>query len=453
MHTRCFTRKGMRMGIRMRRQSTALLLALAALFCASVGGAWAQSSGSPTVYLIDISGTIDEGLAVYVRRAVDAAEREDAAAILLVINTFGGRVDSATDIRDALMRSSVPVIAYVPERAWSAGALIALAADHIAMEPGASIGAAEPQPAEEKTISALRAEFEATAEAHGRDPRVAAAMVDRRVAVEGVSPEGQILTLSALRANELGFIDLLVNSREEVLAHFDLAGAQLQETEPNWAERVARFLSEPSVSSLLLTLGFLGLLAEITSPGWGIPGTAGLIALAMFFGARFITGLAGMEVVLLFILGLGLLLLELLVIPGFGVAGILGIVAVVASLFMSFPDIPSALASVGAAAALTVIGAIFILRRVPESKLWSKLSLETRLEHPGFEQDDPDDPVIKVGARGQTLSPLRPSGTIQVGEFRLDAVSDGAFIPAGATIEIVRIIGNRVTVRHVSSDE
>ena len=134
-------------------------------------------------------------------------------------------------------------------------------------------------------------------------------------------------------------------------------------------------------------------------------------------------------------------------------SGLLGIVAVVASLFMSFPDIPSALASVGAAAALTVIGAIFILRRVPESKLWSKLSLETRLEHPGFEQDDPDDPVIKVGARGQTLSPLRPSGTIQVGEFRLDAVSDGAFIPAGATIEIVRIIGNRVTVRHVSSDE
>ncbi len=175
------------------------------------------------------------------RRAVDAAEREDAAAILLVINTFGGRVDSATDIRDALMRSSVPVIAYVPERAWSAGALIALAADHIAMEPGASIGAAEPQPAEEKTISALRAEFEATAEAHGRDPRVAAAMVDRRVAVEGVSPEGQILTLSALRANELGFIDLLVNSREEVLAHFDLAGAQLQETEPNWANRSRAF--------------------------------------------------------------------------------------------------------------------------------------------------------------------------------------------------------------------
>ncbi len=226
----------------------------------------------------------------------------------------------------------------------------------------------------------------------------------------------------------------------------------MQETEPNWAERLARFLSEPTVSSILLTLGFLGLLTEITTPGWGVPGTAGLIALALFFGARMLTGLAGLEVVLLFILGVGLLLLEILVIPGFGIAGVLGIVAVLASLFLSFPDIWSALAAVGFAAALTLAGAVFILRRVPRSGIWRKLSLETSLEHPGFEQDDPDDPVIKVGARGRALSPLRPAGTIQVGEFRIDAVSDGAFIPPGAPVEIVHIVGNRVTVKSVPED-
>lgn len=440
------------MGLGKRRPNIVVMLATVAVIVAVAGAVFGQSTPGRTVYLIDISGTIDEGLAVYVRRAVEAAERDGAAAILLEINTFGGRVDSATDIRDALLRTSVPVIAYIPDRAWSAGALIALAADHIAMAPGASIGAAEPRPADEKTISALRSEFEATAEAHGRDPRIAAAMVDERIAIEGLVAEGEILTLSARRAEEAEFIDLLASSRGEVLAHFDLTGANIEETEPNWAERVARFLSDPTVSSVLLTLGFLGLLTEITTPGWGIPGTAGLIALALFFGARLLTGLAGMEVIIIFVLGLGLLLLELLVIPGFGVAGILGIIAVIVSLFMSFPDIPSALAAIGAAALLTVIGAIYILRRVPESRLWKKLSLETRLEHPGFEEDDPDDPAIKIGATGVAVSPLRPSGTIQVGEFRIDAVSNGAFIPRGETVEIVRIVGNRVTVRRIQSD-
>src|SRR5690606_15258937 len=159
-----------------------------------------------------------------------------------------------------------------------------------AMAPGASMGAAEPRPADEKTVSAVRSEFEATAQAHGRDPLVAAAMVDQRIAIDGLVAAGEILTLTARQAEELGFIDLVADSRGEALAYFGLAGARLQETEPNWAERLARFLSEPTVSSILLTLGFLGLLTEITTPGWGIPGTAGLIALALFFGARMLTG-------------------------------------------------------------------------------------------------------------------------------------------------------------------
>lgn len=440
----------------MRFSQRRLLLAgflAVALFAAAAGGASGQTANSPIVYSIDISGTIDEGLAVYVQRTVRSAEQAGADALLVVINTFGGRVDSATAIRDQLMGSRLPVIAYVSERAWSAGALIALSAEHLVMAPGASIGAAEPQPAEEKTISALRAEFEAMAEARGRDPRIAAAMVDRRVAVEGVSPEGQILTLSAQRALELGFIDALADSSAQALALFGFAGAEVRETQPNWAERVARFLTDPTISSLLLALGFLGLLAEITTPGWGVPGTAGLVALALFFGARYITGLAGLEVALLFLLGLGLLLLELLVIPGFGVAGALGIGAVVVSLFLSFPDVSSALTSIAIAAVVTVVGAIFILRRVPDSKLWRRLSLETRLEEPGVEGDDRNDPVIKVGARGKALSPLRPSGTVQIANFRLDAVSDGSFIPAGAEVEIVRIVGSRITVREAPAGD
>jgi len=216
---------------------------------------------------------------------------------------------------------------------------------------------------------------------------------------------------------------------------------------------VARFLTEPTVSSILLTLGFLGLLAEVTSPGWGVPGTAGLLALALFFSARYITGLAGLEVALLFLLGIGLLLLELLVIPGFGVAGVLGVAAVLVSLFLSFPNVSSALTSIGIASVLTLAGAVFLLRRVPESGLWRKLSLQTRLEESGVGGDDAEKPAVQVGAKGKALSPLRPAGTVQVGQLRLDAVSEGSFIPAGATVEVVRVMGNRIVVREAPSEE
>src|SRR5690606_37471910 len=152
---------------------------------------------SGVVYVVPIEGTIDEGLAVFVRRALGEAREAGAVAVLVEINTFGGRVDSATDIKDGLAAMEVPVIAFVTQRAWSAGALIALGARYLAMAPGTSIGAAEPRPADAKVISALRKEFEAAAEHWGRDPRIAAAMVDANVVIEGLTEKDEILTLSA----------------------------------------------------------------------------------------------------------------------------------------------------------------------------------------------------------------------------------------------------------------
>lgn len=405
------------------------------------------SQGSQAVFLVPVEGTIDEGLAAFVQRTIKDASAADADALLIEINTFGGRVDSATEIRDALHGAPMPVIGFVTDRAWSAGALIALASDKLAMAPGTSIGAAEPRPAEEKTISALRSEFEATAERHGRDARIAAAMVDERIAVDGLVKAGEILTISAGMALEIGFIDLVASTRAEVLEAFGFGNAAVVEATPNWAERVARFLTDPTVSSLLLTIGFLGLLTEITTPGWGVPGTAGLIALTLFFGARLVTGLAGLEIVILFLLGIGLLLLEILVIPGFGVVGILGIASVFVSLYLSFPNMSTALAVIGFSFAASVVGGIFILRRVPKTGVWSKISLQTTLEDPGFRGEDPDNPVIVVGAVGRALTPLRPAGTIEIEGRRVDAVSEGGFIPAGASTQIVRVFGTRVTVR------
>src|SRR5690606_884430 len=218
----------MPMTIGERRPGILWIAVLAALLAGAAGAAQAPSGAVPAVHVVPIEGTIDEGLAVFVRRAVAEAEAAGAAAILVEINTFGGRVDSATDIRDALLRTHLTVIAFIPDRAWSAGALIALAADHIAMAPGPSMAAAEPRPA---------------AQAHGRDPMVAAAMVDERIEIEGLVSAGEILTLTARKAEEIGFVDFVAGTRAEVLSHFGLAGARLQEAEMNWAERLARFLS------------------------------------------------------------------------------------------------------------------------------------------------------------------------------------------------------------------
>lgn len=426
---------------------TVVCALVALIFVVVVSAQPGDAKDEKLVYVLPVSGTIDEGLAAYVQRTVNDATLLGADALLIELNTFGGRVDSATDIRDVLLNAPMPVLTFVTERAWSAGALIALSAEKIAMAPGASIGAAQPEPNNPKTVSAIRAEFEATAERHGRDVTIAAAMVDADVVIEGLVQKGQILTLSARRAKQLGFIDFIGENRDEVLAHFGFAPATIEEAKPNWAERVARFLSEPSVSSLLLTLGFLGLLTEITTPGWGVPGTAGVVALILFFGSRLITGLVGLEIVILFVLGFALLLLEILVIPGFGVVGILGIISMFAGLYLSFPDLPTALASIGLSLALTLVASFFLLRRLPRSGVWRKIALDAKLENPGFTGEDEKNSVIVVGAIGRAVTPLRPAGTIEVEGRRVDAVSDGAFIPSGAMTEIVRVFGTRVTVR------
>lgn len=174
-----------------------------------VAGALAQSPGTApgVVWVIPVEGTIEPGLSEFVLRALRDARQAGAALILLEINSFGGRVDAATEIRDAIFASPVPTAAFVADRAISAGALIALATERIVMKPGATFGAAQPQPLDEKTLSYVRAEFEATAEGRGRDPLIAAAMVDASVVVEGLSGPGQILTLTAASALARGYAD------------------------------------------------------------------------------------------------------------------------------------------------------------------------------------------------------------------------------------------------------
>lgn len=422
-----------------------VVMALVLVFAVGLGG-YAAS----LVYSLPIHGEIEPGLAAFVARGLQLAERNDGI-VLLEINTFGGRVDAATDIRDLIVKAEVPVIAYVGERAWSAGALIALAAPQIVMAPGSSMGAAEPRPMEEKTVSALKAEFEATAQRTGRNRQLAAAMVDADVVVEDLVEKGKILTLSAKDALEWGMADLMAGSTSELLKELGYESYEMVQLRPHWAEQIARFLTNSTVSSLLLSAGFLGLIFEITSPGWGVPGTGGILALILFFGGHYVTGLAGLETILLVILGLLLLVLEIAVIPGFGLAGFLGIGAVITSVILAFGDVQTALFSLSIAVTVSVVAVILLWGRFQRSSFWQRLILShSELPEAGYRA-----PAVHhhlVGKQGIAVTPLRPSGTAAIDGNRYDVVSEGGYVQANSSVEVVMIEGTRVVVREIGKE-
>ncbi|HHT69444.1 MAG TPA: nodulation protein NfeD [Firmicutes bacterium] len=427
---------------RMTGQMITVLVTFGLVLAVSVG-----ALAAPLVYSLPIHGEIEPGLTAFVARGLQLAERNDGV-VLLEINTFGGRVDAATEIKDLILKATVPVVAYVSERAWSAGALIALSAPEIAMAPGSSMGAAEPRPMEEKTVSALKAEFEATAERWGRNRQLAGAMVDADVVVDDLVEKGKILTLSAQDAIEWGMADRLAISTHDLLTQLGYDHYEVIELTPHWAEQIARFLTNSTVSSLLLTLGFLGLVFEITSPGWGVPGTGGLLALLLFFGGRYVTGFIGLEAILLFILGVVLLVLEVAVVPGFGLTGLLGIASVLGSIILAFGDVQTALFSLSVAISVTAIAVILLWSRLRQSRLLKRLVLSHE-ESPAAGYRAPADLKHLVGKEGTALTPLRPSGVALIEEGRYDVVSEGSYVPANSAVEVVEVEGTRVVVREL----
>jgi len=401
------------------------------------------------VYLVSIKGTIDLGLSSYVQRALEEAVLNKAKAIILEIDTFGGRVDAATQIRDKVMSLNIPSIAYVKNRAWSAGALIALSAEYILMDKSASIGAAEPQPADEKTVSALRAEFTSTALSRGRSEDIAAAMVDKDVEIKGIIEKDKILTLNTEQAIKLNFVDDNASSVEEVLNFLNLKDAKIVNIYPNWAENVSRFVTNPVVSPLLLSIGFLGLIIEFWTLGWGIAGSIGIISLSLFFGGHIVVGLAGFETIILFIIGLFLLLAEIFFIPGFGLAGIGGIAAILASIFLTFGNITQATYSILIALGISVIGFFLLIKYIPSTRTWRKFVLSTEQKKELGYTVGTKDLKRLTGKEGIAITPLRPSGIVEVNGKKLNALTQGEYVDSNTKIKIISVEGNKIVVEEV----
>jgi membrane-bound serine protease (ClpP class) len=438
--------------------------------CLAVGvaGAWAQPA-APIVYVARIEGIIDLGLAPFVERVLADAEEAKAAAVVLEINTFGGRVDAAVLIRDALLRTRVRSVAFINKRAISAGALVSLAAETIVMADGSTIGAATPvqlgapgdgaRPVEEKSVSYMRKEFRATAESRKRPPLVAEAMVDADVAIPDVIEKGKLLTLTTAEALKLGVADARADTLEAVLEHLRLSGAQVRRPGINWAERLVRFFTHPVLSSVLMTVGILGIIVELRTPGFGVPGVIGLASLGLFFWGHWLVRLAGWEEILLVMLGVILLALELFVIPGFGIAGVLGILALLGGLALSLVGAGATaslvLYAVGrvALSLLVAVGAsLALLRFLPHLPWGRQLVLDTGLNARAGYASAPDTDLGWVGKHGTAATPLRPAGIAHLDGQRVDVVSQGEFIETDAPIEVIRVDGNRIVVRRATGD-
>lgn len=424
----------------------------------------AGAQARPIVYVIPIEGMIDMGLAPFVQRILNQAKRDSAAAVILEINTFGGRLDAAVVIRDALLSSPLRTVAFVNRRAISAGALIGLAAERIAMTNGGTIGAATPvlsgapgaaaAPVEEKSLSYVRKEFRATAESRKRPPAIAEAMVDADVAIRGLIEKGKLLTLTTEEALQHRVADFRADSIADVLTHFGLSGAELRHASPNWGERVLRLITQPLLASLLLSVAILGILIELRTPGFGLPGALGVASLVLLLGGHWVVQLVGWEELLLVAVGLALLALEVFVIPGFGLAGVAGVASVLAGLTLGLVGhgataraVVGAGGRVGFSLVVALAVAMVVLRYLPRLPIGRRLMLETELTAGGGFASTPEGDSLWLGRLGRTTSMLRPAGIAEIDGERLDVVSEGELIEADTVVVVSRVDGNRIVVR------
>ncbi len=404
-----------------------------------------------SVYEVTLQGTVDAGLASLLRRSIAEAEDAGADVLMVRITTLGGTVNAALNMKDMLVETPLTTVAYITGRSWSAGVLLTLACEYVVMAPGSSLGAAEPRPADEKTISAVKGEMEATAKIYERDERLAAAMVDARIEIPDVVDSGELLTLTAQRAYDLGFIDAIRADVSGALEALDMEPTQVTVIEPTTIDLFAQYVTDPFVAPIVLAIGFIGILVEMFVPGFGFPGGVGLLAFATYFVGHMAAGYAGLSIALLFVAGIGLLAAEIFV-PGFGIMGVGGIIAMLASIYLASPTPTAATWSILGAIAAVIVTIIVLLRMGTRLTIWRRLLLDTEeTQDRGYVAQS--DLKSLQDRRGIAVTSLRPAGTAEVDGERIDVVTSGEYVARDTPVRVIRVEGRRVVVRADHSPE
>ncbi len=429
-----------------------------------LSSALAQTEPS-RVFVLEIRDEIDPRMARYVKLALEEAQNQNADYILVDMNTYGGRVDNADEIATALLDLEKPVWVFINKDAASAGAWISIACDKIYMSKGATIGAAtvvngstgEAMP--DKYQSYMRAQMRATAKANNRDPRIAEAMVDERIAIEGIIDSGQVLTFSTSEAIEHNYCEKEVASVEEILKLNEVKDYEISRYELSTIEQIIRVFLNPYLSGILLLVMLGGIYFELQTPGVGFPIAAAVIAATLYFIPYYLVGLAENWEIAVFIVGILLLMVEAFVIPGFGVAGILGLIATIGSLLLmmisndgfSFKFVmPAEIYSSVITLAIGLIGGtIFIFLAVPQllqSKRFRRISLQSSMhKDEGYNANTYTQYL--VDKEGTTYTVLRPSGKVMIEGILYDASSQGGYIDRNAEVVVISQEGTSLKVK------
>ena len=409
------------------------------------------------VYVVPIKDTVENGLNEFLERAISTAEDDDAKAIIFEIDTPGGAVDAAAKIGKQISETSIKTVSYINQDAISAGAFIALNTDEIYMQEGSRIGAAgvidgQGNTADEKAQSYWISAMRGAAEKQGRDPIYAMAMADKSISLPKYgAPAGKFLTLTSAQSLEVGYSEGTVHNLPEILKKLNLEHAEVKKVEEGFADKVARFVTNPYVVPILLSIGSIGLIVELYSPGLGLAGFAGVSSLLLFFYGHLVAGLTGYESIILFVLGLGLIILEFFMAGG--IAGSLGGIAIIASLFLASGNIVHMGISILIAIIASILAAIIMVKVLGRKmKFFKKMILtDSTSTESGYVSNKTR--VDLVGKVGRTITALRPAGTVELEDERIDVVSEGSFIEKGKHVKIIKAEGSKIVVRDIKEDD
>jgi membrane-bound serine protease (ClpP class) len=421
------------------------------------------------VMVMEIKDEIDPRMLRYVKLALENAEKIKADYVVIDMDTYGGVLTDAKEIVDLIMDFKKPVWVYVNSDAASAGALISIACDSIYMSPGATIGAATVvegaggQAAPDKYQAYMRGIMRSTAEKNGRDPRIAEGMVDERIVIDSIKQEGRVITFTTKEALKYGFCEAQVETIEEILKRNKVTNYELETFRLGTSEKIIAFVINPFISGILILIILGGIYFELQTPGIGFPLFASVTALILYLVPYYLNGLAEYwEIIALFV-GILLLMAEVFVIPGFGVAGIAGIILTVMSLvlimlnndFFNFEFVPmgdiirATFAAVGG-----ISGGMLLLffggARLTETKAFQRMALTDQQESSqGFSVNTST--IDMLGKKGISHTVLRPSGKVFIDEIVYDAFTRGEYVEKGESIEVVGIEGVTLRVKKTIS--
>lgn len=438
-----------------------------------------KSAQKVHVYVFPINKEIGPGMLRVTQKSFEEARELKADLILIRMNTYGGMLDAADSIRTIVLNSPIPVYVFIDNNAASAGALISIAADRIYMRDGANIGAAtvvnqtgEALP--DKYQSFMRSMMRSTAESHGkdtiitgrdttykwkRDPRIAEGMVDPRVVVPGIDDSLKVITFTTSEAIANGYCEGRASNIGEVIKQAGITDYQLSEYKQTAFESMMGFLLNPYFRSILIMIIIAGIYFELQTPGIGFALIAAGTAAVLYFAPAYLEGLAEHWEIALFIVGIGLIVVELFAFPGFGVTGIIGIICVIIGLTLSLLnnivfefDFEYALGQVSRAFFIVIFSmlfslllSIFLSDRLVKTNRFKFLALQAE-QKSSAGYVGVDDFSSVVGKEGSVLSMLRPSGKVEIDGEVYDAISEYGYINPGEKIRVTRYETGQVYV-------